>query len=117
MALTRDFRETILARAKRDATFRRGMLKSGIELMLSADPEDAAVGREQLRDYINATIGFQDLGSLVGKTPKSLMRMFSSQGNPRHSNLTAVLGQLQAQEGVKIGITLRRNPRSSRKSA
>ncbi len=65
MALTRDFRETILARAKRDATFRREMLKSGIELMLSADPEDAAVGREQLRDYINATIGFQDLGNLV----------------------------------------------------
>jgi hypothetical protein len=43
------------------------MLKSGIELMLSADPEDAAVGREQLRDYINATIGFQDLGNLVGE--------------------------------------------------
>jgi hypothetical protein len=117
MALTRDFRETILARAKRDAAFRREMLKSGIEFMLSDDPEDTAVGREQLRDYINATIGFQDLGTLVGKTPKSLMRMFSKQGNPRHSNLTAVLGQLQAQEGVRIGITLRRNPRSSRKPA
>ncbi len=72
MALTRDFRETILARAKRDATFRREMLKSGIELMLSADPEDGAVGREQLRDYINATIGFQDLGNLVG----SLLELF-----------------------------------------
>jgi len=117
MALTRDFRETVMARAKRDAAFRREMLKSGIELMLSADSEDTAVGREQLRDYINATIGFQDLGKLVDKTPKSLMRMFSSEGNPRHNNLTAVLGQLQAQEGVSIGITLRRNPRSTRKSA
>ncbi len=117
MALTRDFRETVMARAKRDAAFRREMLKSGIELMLSADSEDTAVGREQLRDYINATIGFQDLGKLVDKTPKSLMRMFSREGNPRHNNLTAVLGQLQAQEGVRISITLRRAPRSSRKSA
>ena len=117
MALTRDFRETVMARAKRDAAFRREMLKSGIELMLSANAEDTAVGREQLRDYINATIGFQELGKLVDKTPKSLMRMFSRDGNPRHNNLTAVLGQLQAQEGVRIGIILRRNAGSSRKSA
>lgn len=85
--------------------------------MLSADSEDTAVGREQLRDYINATIGFQDLGKPVDKTPMSLMRMFSREGNPRHNHLTVVLGQLQTQEGVGIFITLRRSPRSSRKPA
>jgi hypothetical protein len=111
MALTRDFKETIMARAQRDGAFRREMLKSGVELMFSDDAEDAAIGREQIRDYINATIGFQDLGKLVDRSPKGLMRMFSSQGNPRHDSLRAVLGQLQAQEGVRIRITLRRTSR------
>jgi len=108
MALTRDFRETVMARAKRDSAFRREMLKRGVELMLSGDPEDAAVGREQLRDYINATIGFQELGRLIEKGPKSLMQMFSAEGNPSSANLGLVLAQLQAQEGVEIGVTLRR---------
>jgi len=84
------------------------MLKTGVELMLSGDEEDAAVGREQLRDYINATIGFEELARLVDKGPKSLMNMFSQRGNPTSSNLGAVLGQLQAHEGVEIGVTLRR---------
>jgi hypothetical protein len=100
-----------MARAKRDSAFRREMLKVGVELMLSGDPEDAAVGREQLRDYINATIGFQELARLVDKGPKSLMQMFSARGNPSSANLGAVLAQLQAQEGVEIGVTLRRAKR------
>ncbi len=108
MTLTRDFRETILARVQRDKAFRREMLKTGIELLLSGDPAEAAVGREQLRDYVNATLGFQELGRLLGKNPKSLMQMLSAPGNPTSTNLAAVLQQLQAHEGVEIGITLRR---------
>ena len=37
-----------------------------------------------LRDCINATIGFEELGVLTNKPPKSLMRMFRPSGNPRH---------------------------------
>lgn len=108
MALTRDFRETVMARVERDAAFRRALLKSGIELMLSDDEEEASIGREKIRDYINATIGFQELGRLVDKNPKSLMAMFGARGNPNQRNLAAVLGQLKAQEGVDIRVTLRR---------
>jgi hypothetical protein len=111
MALTRDFRETVMARARRDPAFRRQMLKGGVELMLRGDPEDAADGREQLRDYINATIGFQELARLVDKGPKSLMHMFSTEGNPSSTNLGIVLAQLQAHEGVELGVTLRRRKR------
>ena len=108
MALTRDFRETVMARAQRDPEFRRAMLRSGIELMLSDDEEDAAVGREKIRDLIYATVGFPRLGELTGKTPKTLMRMFSASGNPNRRNLAAVLGHLKAQEGVEIRVSLRR---------
>jgi len=34
MALTRDFRETVQARVKRDAAFRKGLLSEAIESLL-----------------------------------------------------------------------------------
>ena len=58
MALTRDFRETVQARAKRDAAFRKGLLSEAIESLLSGD---VTLGKELLRDYINATVGFPSL--------------------------------------------------------
>lgn len=59
MALTRDFKETVRARAQRDPAFRRALLQEGVECLLSGDVD---VGKVVLRDYINATIGFEELG-------------------------------------------------------
>ena len=56
MSLTRDFKETVRARIDRDPAFREELLKEGIECMLSGDVD---TGKAVLRDYINATIGFQ----------------------------------------------------------
>jgi hypothetical protein len=53
-----------------------------------------------LRDYINATIGFEALGDLTDKSPKSLMRMFGPKGNPQARNLFEIIGYLQEREGV-----------------
>jgi len=97
MALTRDFKETIQARAQRDPAFRRGLFHEAIEAFLSNDTE---TGKLLLRDYVNATVGFEELGKQLHKSPKSLMRMLSSQGNPRADNLFAVVGHLRKQEGV-----------------
>jgi hypothetical protein len=54
MALTRDFRETVQADAKRDPAFRRGLLSDALESLLSGE---VTLGKELLRDYINATVG------------------------------------------------------------
>lgn len=59
MAITRHFKETIQARAQRDPEFRVGLLKESIENLLAGDTE---TGKIILRDYINATIGFETLG-------------------------------------------------------
>ena len=101
MALTRDFKETVLARAKRDPAFREGLLKEGVECLLSGDVE---TGKVVLRDYINATIGFEELGSLTNKQPKSLMRMFGPAGNPHARNLFEVLSHMQKYEGVHLEV-------------
>ena len=101
MSLTRDFRETVQARAQRDRAFREGLLREGVECLLSGDVD---TGKILLRDYINATIGFEELGSLTNKQPKSLMRMFGPAGNPQARNLFEVLIHMQKHEGVRLEV-------------
>ena len=37
MALTKDFKDTIQARAQRDSTFRKALLQEGVECLLAGD--------------------------------------------------------------------------------
>ena len=101
MALTRDFKETIQLRAQRDPAFRKALLQEGTEYLLAGDLD---VGKALLRDYINATVGFEELSIVCGKSSKSLMRMFGPKGNPQMSNLFAVTGYLQEREGVHLEV-------------
>ena len=54
MALTRDFKETIQERARRDATFREALWKEAVDAQLSGDVE---TGKTVLRDYITRSTG------------------------------------------------------------
>jgi hypothetical protein len=56
VALTRDFKETVQARAGRDPALCQALLQEAVEAMLAGD---LAPGKAVLRDYINATIGFE----------------------------------------------------------
>jgi hypothetical protein len=101
MALTREFKETIAARVGRDPAFREALLREGIEALLAGD---VATGRFVLRDYINATLGFEALGAATGIAAKSLMRMFGPDGNPQAQNLFAVLSHLQKHARVRVEV-------------
>lgn len=101
MALTRDFRETIQARVRRDPAFREELLREGVECLLAGDLD---TGKTVLRDYINAAVGFQQLASLTNKSPKSLMRMFGPNGNPRSGNLFEIIDCLQRREGLVLQV-------------
>ena len=101
MPLTRDFKETVQARVRSDPEFRRALLKESVESLLEGDVD---TGRAVLRDYINATIGFEALGQLTGKPPKSLMRMFGPAGNPQARNLFEVINHLQEREGIRLEV-------------
>ncbi len=102
MALTKSFRDTIKARAERDPAFRVGLFKEAIEAMLSDDLE---TGKLLLRDYVNATVGFDALAQDMQKDPKSLMRMLSAKGNPRADNLLAMVARLKQREGIGLSMT------------
>ena len=97
MALTRDFKSTIQKRVQRDAGFRRELLREGIECMLAGDVE---TGKTVLRDYINATVGFNELAEVVHRSPKSLMRMLGPRGNPQAKNFFQIVAYLLRREGI-----------------
>jgi hypothetical protein len=80
MALTRDFKETIRARAKRDPGFRKALLQEGIETFLSGDVE---TGKILLRDFINATVGFSKLSDVTHRSAKSLKPILGPAATPR----------------------------------
>jgi DNA-binding phage protein len=101
MALTRSFQTTIKARAERDPAFRIGLFQEAIEAFLN---DDLATGKILLRDYVNATIGFEALGKALDKNPKSLMRMLSAEGNPRADNLFALVAHLKAISQVSFKV-------------
>jgi DNA-binding phage protein len=84
MPLTRSFKETVRARVERDPAFRAVLLTEAVEQMLAGDVD---TGKAVLRDYINATVGFEGLARATGTPSKSLMRMFGPKGNPRADEL------------------------------
>ena len=110
MALTREFKETVLARAQRDPTFREGLLTEALECFLAGDLD---AGKFLLRDYVNATIGFQKLSRLMKKKDTSLKRMLGPSGNPAADNLFAMTRLLQRQEGVTLKVVTERRKRNA----
>ena len=99
--LTRDFRETVNARVKRDSALAAALLDEAISLFLNGEPETA---RLILRDLVNATIGFEKLAIATSKPSKSLHRMLSANGNPTMDNLTAILKVLRNTLQVDIKV-------------
>jgi hypothetical protein len=65
---------------------------------------DVETAKTILRDYINATVGFEKLGATVHKSPKSLMRMFGEKGNPQAQNLFSIFAHIQKKEKIKLAV-------------
>jgi DNA-binding phage protein len=101
MPLTRDFRRTVQSRAARDPAFRKALFQEAVQSLLRGDVD---AGRAAMRDYINATVGFEKLSAALGRPQKSLMRMFGPSGNPTAENLLGVIGMLQAETGVHLEV-------------
>ena len=93
MGLTRDFKETVIARVERDPAFAKELLDEATTLLLSGEAETARV---ILRDLVNATMGFEQLAKLTDIPSKSLHRMLSPKGNPSMDNLAAILNAVSS---------------------
>ena len=100
MPLTKSFRESVMQEL-RDKQYRRAFLSEAIKDMLAGELDSAKMA---LREYINGTKGFIKLGEALGRSPKSLMRMLSQDGNPQARNLLELVAYLQKADGAVVEI-------------
>lgn len=101
MALTRDFKQSIVDRVEREPAFAKSLLDEAATLFLNGEPD---VARLVLRDLINATIGFEQLAVETHKPSKSLHRMLSPTGNPNMDNLAAIFNALRTALGLRMEV-------------
>lgn len=99
MALTRDFKATVVSRVKSDPAFAQALLDEALTLLLNGDPDTAKL---VLRDLVNATVGFESLAEDLHKPSKSLHRMLSKSGNPTLENFSAVLEAIRKSLRVEV---------------
>jgi DNA-binding phage protein len=101
MALTRDFKDTVAARARRDPRFREALFTEAINAYLGGD---LSTGKAILRDLVNATVGFEALAAELDKPSKSLHRMLAPHGNPSTENFFGIVNALQKKTHVKLDV-------------
>jgi DNA-binding phage protein len=101
MPLTLEFKEVFKASIEQDPAFGHELLCGAVQCLLD---NDLATGRAILRNYVNATIGFQQLAKVIGGQEKSLMRMLSPSGSPVAANLFRVIHALQEFNGVVLEV-------------
>lgn len=101
MALTRHFKQTVVARVRREPAFGRHLLDEAATLLLNGEPAPA---RTILRDLVNATLGFERLAVITATPAKSLHRMLSARGNPSMEKLAAVFSAMRQALGVRITV-------------
>ncbi len=77
MALTRDYRETVVARIQRDPNFARALYAEAAGALLDGE---TAEGLVMLRDLVHAQITFKQLARETGLGEKTLHHVVESQG-------------------------------------
>ena len=103
MALTREYKETVLARIKRDPRFARALYTEAVNSLLEGETEE---GLSILRDLVHANITFKELSRQTGFGEKALHRMLSRRGNPTTRNLFAITKAICEDLGIKSSVML-----------
>lgn len=88
MALTREYRETVIARITRDTKFAQALYAEAINAILEGE---TAEGLSMLRDLVHAEITFKELARQTGFDEKSLHRMLGRNGNPTARSLAIIV--------------------------
>ena len=87
MALTCEYRRTVVTRIQRDKRFARALYAEALNALFDGETEE---GLSMLRDLVHAGISFPELSRQTGMGEKALHRMLSPRGNPTTRNLFAV---------------------------
>jgi DNA-binding phage protein len=103
MALTREYKQTVLARIKRDPKFAQALYIEAVNALIEGETDE---GLSMLRDLVHAGITFKALAKQTGFGEKTLHRMLSHRGNPTTKNLFAVTKIISQALGIKPQLKL-----------
>lgn len=101
MALTREFKDTVMARVQRDPEFRTALIVEATNAFLDDDVE---TGKALLRDYLNATELMPEVAKELGLNEKSIRRMLGPSGNPTLKNFVRLLKACSKAERFKLEV-------------
>lgn len=88
MALTRNYKATVVERLKSDPEFAKALYAEALDALLTGETGE---GLAMLRDLVHSEITFKELARITGVGEKSLHRTLSRHGNPRASTLGKVV--------------------------
>jgi hypothetical protein len=101
MPLTRDFKETVMLRAKQDPAFRQGLIVEATNAFLDGDLD---TGKRLLRDYLNATGTLAAVARELRQDEKSIRRMVGPRGNPTLINFINLLNSCKRRERIALRV-------------
>ncbi len=99
MIASRSYRNTLKHDLQTDADFRRALLSEVLGCMESGDVDTA---KSVLHKYIDATIGFYQLGKGLGRSPVSLTHLLSQRSHVRAHDFFEIVAYLQQLEGTVV---------------
>ena len=105
MALTREYRETVLARLRSDPAFTAAVFAEALTALTEGDK---ATTLSIFRDLVHAHISFKRLGEQTGLDEKTLHRMLSDRGNPTTENLARLIRTIERDLGLSTTIEAQR---------
>ena len=108
MALTRDYKQTVVSRIKRDPKFARALYAEAMGALLEGE---TAEGLSILRDLVHAEITFKELARQTGLGEKTLHRMLNRSGNPTARNLGLIVKSIAEDLGIKPRVEVALRPR------
>ena len=100
MALTREFRETVMAQVKKDPVFRGELIIEATNALMEGDLE---TGKGLLRDYLNATESLSVIAGELNLHGKSIRRMLGPKGNPTLKNFIGILKACARDRASEVG--------------
>jgi hypothetical protein len=95
-------RERVKSRIRTDDAFGDAIFSEAIEVLLA---NDMATAKSVLFDFIDATIGFEELAIQSAMPPDALRDMFSLSGDPSAGELFRVLAILQQHQGIQFEVS------------
>ena len=101
MPLTKQFRQTVMARAKADKEFREELIIEATNALLEGDIE---TGKSLIKDYLNATEAFAAVADQLKKDEKSIRRMLGPSGNPTLKNFIGILQACSSTEHIDLKV-------------